>query len=160
MLEIQVLSALLNFLIRILSPLRRFEFRSLASGKRKWLVTKRKGPWEGEGGEATPYLPLRPNFHREWEREKSGYEASSRHCCWVGTLRSDNGDGNENVEKAIGLLRLAKQHPCTCITLFGSFPLRHYKTTTWKCIISSFVENVNTWQRLSFPFSGLSYSLF
>ena len=109
MLGIQVLSALLNFLIRILSPLRRFEFRSEASGKLKWLVTKRKGPWEREGGEATPsHLPLRPNFHRERERETSGYEAGSPHCRLIGGLSNDDGDGNENVEKAIGLLRLAK----------------------------------------------------
>ena len=36
---------------------------------------------------------------------------------------------------------------------------RHGTTTTWKCLISRFVEDVNTRQRLSFSFPELRYSL-
>ena len=45
--------------------------------------------------------------------------------------------------------RLAKQQLGTCITLFCTFLCRHCTTTTWKCLISRFVEDVNTRQRLS-----------
>ena len=63
------------------------------------------------------------------------------------SLSNDDGDGNENGKKAKGF-RLAKQHLCTCITLFCTFVCRHRTTTTWKYLISRFVENVNTRQRL------------
>ena len=71
MLGIQVLSALLNFLILILSPPQ--AIRISLGGEWETQVTgdelNQKGPWEGEGREATPsHLPLRPNFHREGER--------------------------------------------------------------------------------------------
>ena len=55
--------------------------------------------------------------------------------------------------------RLAKQQLCTCITLFCTFLCRHCTTTTWKCLISRFVENTNTWQQLYFSFAKLWYSL-
>ena len=50
-------------------------------------------------------------------------------------------------------LRLVKQQLCTCITLFYTFLCRRCTTTTWKCLISLFVEDVKTKQRLfsSFP---------
>ena len=44
--------------------------------------------------------------------------------------------------------RLAKQQLCKCITLFCTFVCRYCTTTTWKCLISRFVGNVNTRQRL------------
>ena len=53
---------------------------------------------------------------------------------------------------------LAKQQLCTCITLFCTFLCRHCTTTTWKCLISRFVENVNTKQWLSFSFLQLRYN--
>ena len=40
--------------------------------------------------------------------------------------------------------RLAKQQLCTCITLFCTFLSRHYTTTTRKCLISRFEEDVKT----------------
>ena len=55
--------------------------------------------------------------------------------------------------------RLAKQQLCTCITLFFTFLCRHCATTTWKCLISRFVEDVNTKQRLCFSFPELRYPL-
>ena len=47
----------------------------------------------------------------------------------LGTLRSEDGDGNGNATKAIGLL-LAKQQFCRYITLFCTFLCRHCTTTT------------------------------
>ena len=47
-------------------------------------------------------------------------------------------------------LRLAKQQLCTCIMLFCTFLCR--RCTTWKCIISRPVDDLNTKQALSFPF--------
>ena len=54
-------------------------------------------------------------------------------------------------------LRLAKQQLCTCIMLFVYFFA--VRTTTWKCLISLFVEDVNTREQLSFSFPELQYSL-
>ena len=47
--------------------------------------------------------------------------------------------------------RLAKQQLCTCITLFCTFLCRRCTTTTWDCLISRFMWNVN-WRRFSFFF--------
>ena len=55
--------------------------------------------------------------------------------------------------------RLTKEQHCTCITLFCTFLCRHCTTTTWKCLISRSVEDVNTTERLSFSFPKLRYSL-
>ena len=50
---------------------------------------------------------------------------------------------------------LAKQQLCTSITLFCTFLCNHCTTTTtWKCL-TSFVENVNARQWLSFSFPEL-----
>ena len=55
--------------------------------------------------------------------------------------------------------RLAKQQLCTCITLFCTFLSRRCTTTTtWKCLISRFVEDGNTGQQLSFSFLELWHS--
>ena len=50
-------------------------------------------------------------------------------------------------------IRLAKQQICTCITLFCTFLCRCFTTTTLKCLISRFVKDVYTRQRLAFFFS-------
>ena len=55
-------------------------------------------------------------------------------------------------------LRLAKQQLCTCIMLFRTFLSRHCMTATWKCLISHFVEDMNTRQQLSYSFPELWYS--
>ena len=54
--------------------------------------------------------------------------------------------------------RLAKQQLCTNITLFSSFLCRHCTTTTWNCLISRFMEEVNTRLRFSVSFCELRYS--
>ena len=48
---------------------------------------------------------------------------------------------------------------CTGITLFWTFLCGHCTTTTKKCLISCFVDDVNTRQRLSFSFPELRCSL-
>ena len=58
-------------------------------------------------------------------------------CHSVGSFSNNNGGGNEDVKKAIGLL------PKTS-TLFCTFLYRPCTATTWKCLIVSFVEDVNT----------------
>ena len=55
-------------------------------------------------------------------------------------------------EKNSNRFRLAKQQLSTCTTLFCTFLCRHCTTTTWKCLISRFVGDVNLIQRLSFSF--------
>ena len=47
----------------------------------------------------------------------------------------------------------------TCITLFCTFLCRRCTTTTWKCLISRFDEDVNRRQQFSFSFPELWYSL-
>ena len=42
---------------------------------------------------------------------------------------------------------------------FWTFLCRHCTTTTWKCLFSRFVEDVNTRQRLCFSIPELRYSL-
>ena len=54
--------------------------------------------------------------------------------------------------------RQGKQQLCTCITLFCTFLSRRCTTTTWKCLISRFVEDGNTGQQLSFSFLELWHS--
>ena len=49
----------------------------------------------------------------------------------------------------------AKQQLGTCITLFCTFLFRPCATTTWKCLIASFMEEVNKRQRISFSLSKL-----
>ena len=55
--------------------------------------------------------------------------------------------------------RLGKQQLRTCITLFCTFLCCRCTTTTWKCLISRFVVDVNTRQQLSFSFLELWNSL-
>ena len=82
----------------------------------------------------------------------SDYSPSPLLLIW--SLRSDDGDGNENGKKA-KRFRLAKQQLCT---LFCTFLCRRCTTTTWNCLISRFVEDGNRRQQLSFSFHELWYS--
>ena len=64
----------------------------------------------------------------------------------MGSFSNDDGDGNENFKRAIGLLR--KQQFYTRITLFCTFLCCHCTTTTWKCLIARFMEDVNKRRRI------------
>ena len=61
----------------------------------------------------------------------------------IGSLSNDHGDGNK-CGKRNNRFGLAKQQLCKCITLFWTFLCRRCTTTTWKCLISRSVEDVNT----------------
>ena len=52
-------------------------------------------------------------------------------------------------KKSNSLIGKTKQQLCTCITLFCIFLCRHCLTSTWKCLISRFVKDVNK-QKFSF----------
>ena len=58
---------------------------------------------------------------------------------WIGILRCHDGDDNENVKNVIGWIgkttTLHVQHAFFC-----TFLCRHCTTTTWKCLISRFME--------------------
>ena len=75
----------------------------------------------------------------------------------LGGVSNDNGDGdgNENAKKAMGLLSkttiLHVHHICG----FCTFPCRHCTTTTWKCLISRFMEDVTKRRRMFLSFSKL-----
>ena len=77
----------------------------------------------------------------------------------MGTLRNDDGDGDGNENGKKKALALDHTELCTCITLVCTFLWRHGTTTTWRFLILRFMEDVNTRQRFSFPFSELRYSL-
>ena len=51
--------------------------------------------------------------------------------------------------------RLAKQQLCTWIMLFCTFLYRPCTATTWKCLIASFMEEVNKRRRICFSLSKL-----
>ena len=72
----------------------------------------------------------------------------------VGSLRNDDGDGNENGKKAIGL---DWSNSTLCIMLFLYISCRRCTTTTWKCQISRFVEDGKKRQQPSFSFPELWY---
>ena len=61
-------------------------------------------------------------------------------------------NGGSNEQRKSSRFRLAKPQ-------LISLPLLH-TTTTWTCLISCFVKDVNTGQQLSFSFPELQYSLF
>jgi len=56
----------------------------------------------------------------------------------LGSVSNDDGNGNEEAKKAIGLASMAKQQLCTCITLFCAFLYRERRE------ISRFMEDRNT----------------
>ena len=74
----------------------------------------------------------------------------------VKNLSNDDGDGNENGKKAIGLDWQNDNFARS--SLFCTFLCRLCTTTTWKCLNSRFVEGGNTRQPLSFSFPELWYS--
>ena len=75
----------------------------------------------------------------------------------IGSLRSDDGDGNKNSKKS-NRFRLAKPQFCTCITLFCTFLCRRCTTTCENAQFHVLLEDGNTRQQLSFSFPDLWYS--
>ena len=77
-------------------------------------------------------------------------------CC---SRSNDDGDFNENSKKAIGLDEQNNNFARASRFQVHFFALCHCTTTTWKCLISRFVKDLNTRQRLSFSLPELWYSL-
>ena len=61
-------------------------------------------------------------------------------------LRND-GDGNENVKTVIGLLSKTTSLHTHPLRFFRTFLCRYFTFTTWKCLISRFMEDVNKRRR-------------
>ena len=73
----------------------------------------------------------------------------------LGTLRFNDADDNENVKKTIGLISKTTTLHVHRPFLYISFPF--CKTTTWKCLISRFMEDVNKQRRNFISLSELEY---
>ena len=71
----------------------------------------------------------------------------------IGSFSNDDGDGNQDVKKAIGLLRKTTTSHVHHAFLYIS--LRPSTTTTWKCLNASFMEDVNKRRRILFSLSKL-----
>ena len=74
----------------------------------------------------------------------------------IGTLRSNDADGNENVKKKT-ILWLAKQQLARVPCFFVHFSARFCTTTTWTCLISRFMEDVNKQRRNFISLSVLGF---
>ena len=73
----------------------------------------------------------------------------------LGTLRSDDGDGNGNATKAIGLI--SKTTILHVHHAFCTFLCRHCTVTTWKCLTSRCTEEVHKRFRDFLSLSELGY---
>ena len=78
-----------------------------------------------------------------------------RNLWLIGTLRSNDADGNENVKKTIGLI--SKTTTLHVHYTFCTFLSRFCTTTTWKCLISRFMENLNKQPRNFISVCELKY---
>ena len=99
----------------------------------------------GRSGGRRIFFFLAHSHTRRWfeKNEKKKKTKSVYRLCndTIGSLSNDDGDGNKNGEKSYWF-KLEKQQLCTCITLFCTFLCRRRTNTRWKCLISSFVEDV------------------
>ena len=80
-----------------------------------------------------------------------GYHEST--SATIGSFSNDDGDRNENGKKKKGLINITTTlhvHHTFC-----TFPCRHCTTTTWKCLLSRFMENVNKRRRIFLSLSKL-----
>ena len=71
----------------------------------------------------------------------------------LGRFSNDDGDGNGNVKKAIGLINIAttRHMRWTFLYIF----CRHCRTRIWNFLIEHFMEEVNTWQQIFLSNLGL-----
>ena len=77
------------------------------------------------------------------------------YCPTIVTLRSHNGDGNENFKKAIGLISKTTILPVHHALLY--IFCHHCTTTTWKYLISRCTEEVHKRRRNFLSLSELGY---
>ena len=79
---------------------------------------------------------------------------------WSNDDGDGEGDRNENGKKAIALDKQDNNSArASCIFFFGTFLWRHCTTTTWKCLISRYVVDVNTTQRLFLLFHNFDTNI-
>ena len=70
------------------------------------------------------------------------------------SFSNDDGDGSEDVKKAIGLLgKTTTVHVHHAILYISFINVRPCTTMTWKCLIASFMEDVKKGRRISFSLS-------
>ena len=77
-----------------------------------------------------------------------------------GELKQIKDDDEVNKKGKNNRFRLAKQQLCSCITLFCTFLCRSCTTTTWKCLLSRFVEDREHKKRKFFLLSWTSMQSF
>ena len=82
-----------------------------------------------------------------------GFSGSSS----VGTLRSNDANGNENVKKKNNRFCKQNNNFARASRFFVHFFARFCTTTTWKCPISLFMEDVNKRRRNFISLSVLGY---
>ena len=70
----------------------------------------------------------------------------------LGSFSNDDGEGNEKITILSNWFRLAKQQPCTCITLFCIFLFRHW-TTTWFSLLG--FNSINIYQQSRIEQDGI-----
>ena len=115
------------------------------------IVSRRLLQWIGrtENG-----LKLRPTTrYRTYNNQ-----ISTRLIQIIGTLRSDDADGDENVRKKKSLYK-KNNNFARASRIFVHFFARFCTTTTWKCLISRFMENVNKQRRNFIPLWTWKWSL-
>ena len=71
----------------------------------------------------------------------------------LGSLCNDDGDGNKNVKRVIGLLRKITLHTCIPILSFFLHFLSSLHHVDVKCLIARFMEDVNKRQQSFLSFS-------
>ena len=116
----------------------------------KLLKATRKGKKSKQRSEVTPENRTRDLPHIRPRTSRLHYS-----LLLIGSLSNNDDDDGGNKNGKENGFRLAKQQLCTCITLFCTFLCRRCTSTTWYCLISRFVSDVNTRQRL--PFSFLNF---
>ena len=111
---------------------------------------KKKSSASSGGKRCLSYRPKWP----PWLSWKAAIKYASS-LAELGTLRSADGDGNENVKKAIGLI--AKTTILHVHHAFCTFLSRPCRTTTLKCLISRLTEEVHKRRRNFLSRSKLGY---
>ena len=140
-----------------------------ASSKRERLVMNCKGPWEGYWRQAKKHakrrlaltsrplspsrLPLRARFHRERERETTGYEADAYMYQLI--LKSTNG-----VTCIDSLLQLLVDQPRSqgCLSCFAKEPWSLVPAGTWLSTSGSQKRGGGGW-RVNNYYYDKSYSV-
>ena len=93
---------------------------------------------------------LRTKISKRATLQNLGHQRVTAHCYpQIGTLRSNEADGNENVKKINNFARASR----FLVHFFAHF----CTTTTWKCLISRFMEVVNKQRRNFISLSVLGW---